>query len=505
MGELRDKIEGIGPRYEERLAEAGIRMLDDLRHMNTENIHEITGIPIRLLKSWQSMAVLQRVEGITPQFSEALMKIEITNLEKLVGADPEQISDRITELQKQRIIPNTATPEEIKRWQDQASEILFEDRLSKTPDEVKVTWETMTCRGMRYCYEGPDHSCYWFFQYGPFHAYDIAAEDRLLLVGTGETDSIYVGKRYQIPELLSGCRKAPIMSVGLNPNLRAVTQPWRIYPYFDDVQQYARHFRYRTTFKHSIEKEYYDEHITNDTAKFEENQPILLVKKYVSMYKEYEKILKTLQEKMGITDSKLSLGEDVSYYNFVVCHSPRWNMEKETEIGIISECYTKRRFFPRQLIQSMPKVIILFGKAIMTSFIKSFHDAFEENNIPDPTKSYSDILSRNNYVMRIGGERIRVIFSPHPTGARPWYVKLNALTKIVEALHEEYINGNLIYDENIKHFKRTKGSCKFCDNDIYFVGKCRYEGYFEKEDIRPITEISEEREILVDELVSHVQ
>jgi len=507
MGELVDRIEGIGSTYEERLAKAGIRTLYDLRHMDTDNVHKITSISLRLLKSWQSMAVLQRVEDITPQFSEALVKIEITDLEKLVGADPEQISDKLTELQKQRIIPNSATPEEISGWQDQASEILFEDRLSKTPDEVRVIWETMTCRGMRYCYEGPDHSCYWFFQYGPFHAYDIVAEDRWPRPWEeiGETDSIYVGRRYQIPELLSGCRKAPIMSVGLNPNLRAVIQPWRIYPYFDDVQQYARHFRYRTTFKHSIEKEYYDERIINGTAKFEENQLIPLVKEYVSMYKEYDKILKTLQEKIGIADSELSLGEDVSYYNFVACHSPRWNMDKETENGIVSECYIKRRFFPRQLIQSMPKVIILFGKAIMTSFVKSFHDTFEENNIPNPTKSYSDILSKNNYVMRIGGERIRVIFSPHPTGARPWYVKLNAITKIVEALHDEYINGNLIYDENIKHFKRTKGSCKFCDNDIYFVGKCRYKGYFEKEDIRPITEISEERKILVDELVSNVQ
>lgn len=31
-----------------------------------------------------------------------------------------------------------------------------------------------------------------------------------------------------------------------------VTQPERIYPYFDDIQQYAKHFRYRMTFKYSI-------------------------------------------------------------------------------------------------------------------------------------------------------------------------------------------------------------------------------------------------------------
>ncbi|UZE92552.1 MAG: DUF4332 domain-containing protein [Methanosarcinales archaeon] len=505
MGELRDKIEGIGPGYEKRLAEAEIRTLDDLRYMNVDKVHEQTGISIRSLKAWQSMAVLQRVEGIDSQFSEALVKIGITDLAKLVDADPEQIFAGITELQQKGTIPNTATLEEIKGWQDRVPQILFEDRLSKTPDEVKIVWETMTCRGMRYCYERSNHPCQWFFEYGPFHAYDIAVEDMWPLVETGEIDSIYVGERYQIPELLSGCRKSPIMSVGLNPNLRAVTQPRRIYPYFDDVQQYARHFRHRTTFKHTIEREYYDEHLTNGTAEFEENQPIPLVKAYVSMYREYEKILHALQERMGITDSELSLGEDVSYYNFVACHSPRWNMDRETEKGIIGECYHKRSFFLKQFVQSMPKVVILFGKAIMKSFVANFYGAFDENNIPDPTETYRDVLSKNNYTMRIGGETIRVIFSPHPTGAFGLYLELDARNKIVDAIYEEYLNGNLMYDEDIKHFKRTKGSCKFCDNDIYFMGRCRYKGYFEKEDTRPITEISDERKILVDELESSAQ
>ena len=506
MGELRDKIEGIGLRYEERLKKAGIRTIEDLRNMNVDDVHEITSISTVLLKAWKSMAVLQRVEEITPQFSEALVKIGISDLEKLVSTNTQQISEKITELQKQGIIPHTVIPEEIRAWQDMASEILFRDRLAETPDEVRVVWETMTCRGMRYCYERADHPCHWFFDYGPFHAYDIVAEERWPPVKVGETDSIYVGKRYQIPELLSGCRKAPIMSVGLNPNLRAVTQPRRIYPYFDDIQQYARHFRYRTTFKHSIEKEYYNKHITNGAAKFEENDFIPLVKEYVSMYEEYDEILKALEEKMNITDSQLSLGEDVSYYNFVVCHSPRWDMDPETEEGIIEECFIKRTYFLRQLIQSMPKVVILFGKPILRAFVKRFHDAFEQDSIPDPDESYSAILSKNNYVMRIGGERIRVIFSPHPTGGGGrWYKELDALTRIVEALYQEYVNGNLTYDEDIKHFKRTKGSCKFCDNDTYFMQECKYEGYFDEEDTRPIKEISDEREILVEELVNHVQ
>jgi hypothetical protein len=474
MGELSDKIQGIGPKYEEKLAEAEVKTLDNLQYMDINNVHEITGISRSLLETYQAMAILQRVMGINSQFSEALVKIGITDLRKLVDGSPESISIKIIELHDQGIIPNTATPEEIWGWQDRASEILFQDKLSKSPDEVRMVSAAMTCRGMRYCYEREEHPCRWFFQYGPFHAYDLVAEERWPPVEVGKTDSIYVGKRYQIPELLSGCRKAPIMSVGLNPNLRAVSQPRRIYPYFDDIQQYARHFRYRTTFKHSIEKAFYDEHLTNGTTDFEENQFVPLIKNYVRMYQKYDEILKALQERMNIADSELCLGEDVSYYNFVACHSPRWDMDEDTEKGIIDECYIKRQYFLKQFKQSRAKIVILFGKPVMRSFVQNFYDSFDEDNIPDPDETYREILNKNNYAMKIGGERIRVVFSPHPTGAPYWYQELEAQNKILDALYEEYENGNLIYDEATKHFKRTKGDCKFCDNDMYFIGTCKY-------------------------------
>lgn len=499
--EIVDKIEGIGPVYADRLAQVGIRTLEDLRGMDIEVMHEKTGISPRNLMSWQSMAMLQQVEGIDPQFSEALVKMGVVDFRVLMDTMTETIFENLTNFQAKGVIPRIASLDEIRLWQERASQIMKGlEKPSRTPSEARVVWETMTCRGMRNYYERSEHPCRWFSQFGPFHAYDISVEDEKA-GSIGGVDAFYVGQRYQIPELLSGCRKAPIMSVGLNPNLRAVTQPWRIYPYFDDIQQYAKHFRYRTTFKYSIEDEFYEAHLTADgSAKLEEHQPIPLKKEHVSMYLEYDKLLKAFQQRIGITGASLSLGEDVSYYNFVACHSPRWDMDQETETGIVQECYYLRRFFLGQLVQSMPKVVMIFGKAVMRSFVANFYNAFDKDNVPDPGQIYSDILQNNNYVMRIGGERVRVIFSPHPTGARPWYVRLGAEEKIVGALAEEYSAGNLIYDAEIKHFKRTKGACKFCDNDVFFIGKCRYKGHFEKEDVRPTTEISTERETLANEL-----
>jgi len=499
--EIAGKIEGIGPIYADRLARVGISTLEQLRRMDIEDMHEETGISLRNLTNWQSMAMLQQVEGIDSQFSEALVKMGVVDIRALVDAMPEAISENLRDFQEKGVIPQIASEDEIRLWQERASVIMKSlEKPTRTPSEARVVWETMTCRGMRNYYERPEHGCHWFSQFGPFHAYDISVEDEKA-GNIGSVSAFYRGQRYQIPELLSGCRKAPIMSVGLNPNLRAVIQPWRIYPYFDDIQQYAKHFRYRTTFKYSIEDEFYEAHLSADgSTRFETNQPIPLTKKYVSMYLEYDKLLRAFQQRIGITGAGLSLGEDVSYYNFVACHSPRWDMDTETEEGIVQECYYLRRFFLRQLVQSMPRVLMIFGKAVMKSFVANFLNAFDKDNVPDPSQNYSVILQNNDYVMKIGGERVRVIFSPHPTGARPWYVRLGAEEKIVEALAEEHSSGNLIYDADIKHFKRTKGACKFCDNDVFFIGKCRYKGYFEEEDTRPTEEISVERETLSSEL-----
>ena len=72
------------------------------------------------------------------------------------------------------------------------------------------------------------------------------------------------------------------------------------------------------------------------------------------------------------------------------------------------------------------------------------------------------------------GKRIRIIFSPHPTGARYWYGLLNALDKITDALEDEYNKGNLKYDSKIKHLKRTEGPCEFCNNDLFYIADCPY-------------------------------
>jgi len=479
MGVLADSIEGIGPSSETKLNNAGIQTLNDLRSMDIQDIHQQSGISVGRLQSWQNMALLQQVNGVDKEYAEGLVRSGVTTLTALANTVPDTILQHLTEMHNNNIIPSVPTRADVDSWQAQATALLRpnEQQPSNLATEVDVVWECMTCRGMRNYYEQDGHPCKWFHQYGPYHAYDVADEESLK-DPQGYLSAHYAGRRYQIPELLSGCRKAPIMSVGLNPNLRAADPRHkdRIYPYLDSVQQYAKHFRYRTNYKYSIEDTCYQQHLdaNADDAVFQMGEYVDMNKEYVSMYNEYNTILNTFQQRIGIAGSNLELGEDVSYYNFVACHSPRWDMEPDEEDGIVQECFHKRAYFRRQLTQSMPKVIILFGKPIMEAFVGFFENDFNQANIPDSNQSFTTILQNNNYIMTIDTNRIRVIFSPHPTGARPYYINTGALDHIVEALKEEYNAGNLQYDDAIKHLKRSEGSCQYCSNDLFFVGYCPY-------------------------------
>jgi hypothetical protein len=56
-----DNIQGIGPAGEAKLAAAGIHSLDDLRKSQLVEAGNLSGIPVATLRSWQQMALLQRI------------------------------------------------------------------------------------------------------------------------------------------------------------------------------------------------------------------------------------------------------------------------------------------------------------------------------------------------------------------------------------------------------------------------------------------------------------
>jgi hypothetical protein len=148
----------------------------------------------------------------------------------------------------------------------------FED-LSNEPLEVRLVGETTTCR-----------SCDWFWQpapYGPYPSFDFnKAYPEVFLERTNEqfrdkdlarsVPGISRGQAIANPQILHGCRKSPVMTIGINPNLTGFWPGpdgarWA-YPLFSSFARYAYYYRHRTTHQESFSLEYIRKHIREDGA-----------------------------------------------------------------------------------------------------------------------------------------------------------------------------------------------------------------------------------------------
>jgi NADH-quinone oxidoreductase subunit C len=85
------EIEGIGPEYAKKLESAGYVTMEDLLQPSTTEIVEKTGISSSLVRVWQSMADVDRLETINNQYAELLVRSRITSVEQIAQASPEAI------------------------------------------------------------------------------------------------------------------------------------------------------------------------------------------------------------------------------------------------------------------------------------------------------------------------------------------------------------------------------------------------------------------------------
>ncbi len=366
------------------------------------------------------------------------------------------------------------------------------------PTEVELAIDLQPCLAERRTYERTDraHPCEFFAEQGSFHAFDLRAE------GPPSTASLlqpvrYAGRRRVTPEMLSGCRKAPIMAVGINPNL-PVFWPGKhssVLPVFDDVLQYAHHYRYRAIGKLQIPRAAYDElraGRADDPRGGEpltaEGTPIPVELADQRMYAAYQSLLDGLAGRMGWAGARLTVGEDLSYGNMVACGSPRWItapdpalptlpvMTRDQRRGIVDECFVKRRHFLRQLFQSLPRVLLVFSAATRDAFIGAMAGRFTAG-APQVGEDLEALLARR-IVLRYGAApdgtelAARVLFVPHASGNAGAFEAVRA--KVVAALAEEASAGRLELDEASGHLRRPRGGCTFCDNALYRIGPCDY-------------------------------
>jgi hypothetical protein len=369
------------------------------------------------------------------------------------------------------------------------------------PEEVELIFDVMPCNALRVAQQplSAPHPCSYFRKWGTYNSYDYVTDGAPQTPGIVQ-ETAYVGKAFLLPEVLSGCRKAPIMALGINPNLPAFWPAKRnsIYPLFDDYKQYAHYFRYRSTAKLEIPENdfaiYTNGNEDSPFSDFELNVPvnanggkiIPVQLQDQEMYLTYQGLLTSLAAAMNWDNHKLSLGEDISYGNMVACASAKWTtsadpanpllppMTMVENKGIVNECFFKRKHFVRQLFQSLPKIILIFSQTTANAFISTFKNSFIEGD-PQVNESLNSLLNKK-IVLRlsetINNEPIttRVIFSPHATGS-PHAFAL-ARKKVIAQLVNEAETNSIKFNAATRHLARTMGACTFCT--MMDIGKCDY-------------------------------
>jgi hypothetical protein len=372
--------------------------------------------------------------------------------------------------------------------------------LTKLPTEVELAYEVMSCNAMRVAQEplGKPHPCSYFRKWGTYHSYDYLIDEiptRGIL-----HEARYVGRAPLTPELLSGCRKTPLMAVGINPNIPGwwTNRRRSVSPLFDDYKQYAHYFRYREVSKLQLSEADYLAYGggPQDTpfSDFELNvpedkdgeRPIKVEPQPQPMYEAYQGLLDSLAKEMGWNDAELLVGEDLSYGNMVAMPSAKWTtvanpkeptlppMTPEERAGVVSECFRERQYFLKQLFQSLPTVLLIFSQSTANAFIAELGDRFS-SGAPKPGEPLEKLMSRE-ILLRYGempdGREIdaRVIFSPHPTGNPEDYEKARA--QVVGQLIEAGKAGRFAYNPKTKHLTRPPGACVFCP--MLEIGPCDY-------------------------------
>ena len=151
----------------------------------------------------------------------------------------------------------------------------------------------------------------------------------------------YVGRAPLVPELLSGCRKAPLMALGINPNLPG-WWPYRgaLNPLFDDYRQYAHYFRYRARQARAepgglqaLRRRRSRHAVLGLRARSRRtrngNREIEVSLARQKMYDGYQDLLEGLADAMGWPKEKLTVGEDLAYGNMVASPSAKWTTKAD--------------------------------------------------------------------------------------------------------------------------------------------------------------------------------
>jgi predicted flap endonuclease-1-like 5' DNA nuclease len=122
-------IEGIGPKYSEKLIEMDIETTEDLlEKCSTKkgrmDAAESTGISESLILEWVNMADLFRIRGVAEEFSDLLEGSGVDTVVELAMRNPENLYAKMVEVNEmENLVNRLPSQRQVSDWVEQAKNL----------------------------------------------------------------------------------------------------------------------------------------------------------------------------------------------------------------------------------------------------------------------------------------------------------------------------------------------------------------------------------------------
>lgn len=122
-------VEGIGPKYAEKLKGAGIKTTDKLLKVGAspkgrKELGEKTGIGHELILDWVNHVDLFRIKGVGSEYADLLEKAGVDTVVELAKRVPQNLVDAMAEVNtKHKVVRRLPVLKEVVKWVDQAKKL----------------------------------------------------------------------------------------------------------------------------------------------------------------------------------------------------------------------------------------------------------------------------------------------------------------------------------------------------------------------------------------------